>query len=166
MTATTRARPSGGERPARERATPTRHESGPRFQGPAWLDGPMTSSHLVLGSAGLLLAIGLVMVFSASSIEAALADEPAWAPGVKQVALACAGLVGMFAALRMPAGFLRRWSPIALLGGVALLLLVLIPGIGAELNGARQWIDLGITYFQPSELAKLVFALWGAHVLT
>jgi cell division protein FtsW len=165
MTATTRTRPSGGERPARERATPTRHESGPRFQAPAWLDGPMTSSHLVLGSAGLLLAIGLVMVFSASSIEAALADEPAWAPGVKQVALACAGLVGMFAALRMPAGFLRRWSPIALLAGVALLVLVLIPGIGAELNGARQWIDLGITYFQPSEMAKLVFALWGAHVL-
>jgi cell division protein FtsW len=165
MTATTRTRPAGGERPARERATPSRHESGPRFQGPAWLDGPMTSSHLVLGSAGLLLAIGLVMVFSASSIEAALADEPAWAPGVKQVALACAGLVGMFAALRMPAGFLRRWSPIALLAGVALLVLVLIPGIGAELNGARQWIDLGITYFQPSEMAKLVFALWGAHVL-
>ena len=41
----------------------------------------MTSAHLVFGAAGLLLTIGLVMVFSASSIEAALADEPAWAPG-------------------------------------------------------------------------------------
>jgi cell division protein FtsW len=164
MTASTRPRPRA-DRSARDRATPTRHERSPRFPAPAWLDGPMTSSHLVLGSAGLLLAIGLVMVFSASSIEAALADEPAWAPGVKQVALACVGLVAMFAALRMPAGFLRRWSPIALLAALALLLLVLIPGIGAELNGARQWIDLGVTYFQPSELAKLVFALWGAHVL-
>src|SRR3954468_13882063 len=164
MTASTRPRPRA-DRSARDRATPTRHERSPRFPAPAWLDGPMTRSHLVLGSAGLLLAIGLVMVFSASSIEAALADEPAWAPGVKQVALACVGLVAMFAALRMPAGFLRRWSPIALLAALALLLLVLIPGIGAELNGARQWIDLGVTYFQPSELAKLVFALWGAHVL-
>ena len=45
----------------------------------------MTSSHLVFGAAGLLLTIGLVMVFSASAIEAALADEPAWAPGVQQV---------------------------------------------------------------------------------
>jgi cell division protein FtsW len=36
-----------------------------RLRGPAWLDGPMTSSHLVLGSAGLLLVIGLIMVFSA-----------------------------------------------------------------------------------------------------
>ena len=34
-----------------------------------------------------------------------------------------------------------------------------------KLNGARQWIDLGFTLFQPSELAKIVFALWGAHVL-
>ncbi len=170
MTTSTRPRSPGVERGARERtardrATPTRHDRRPRFRGPAWLDGPMTSSHLVLGAAGLLLAIGLVMVFSASAIEAALADEPAWAPGVKQVALACVGLVAMFAALRMPVGFVRRWSPVALLVGAGLLVVVLIPGIGAELNGARQWIDLGFTYFQPSELAKLVFALWGAHVL-
>src|SRR3954463_7436295 len=164
MTASTRPRPRA-DRPTRDRATPTRHERSPRFPAPAWLDGPMTSSHLVLGSAGLPLGSGLVMVFSPSSIEAALADEPAWAPGVKQVALACVGLGAMFAALRMPAGFLPRWGPVALLGPLALPLLVLTPGIGAELNGARQWIDLGVTYFQPSELAKLVFALWGAHVL-
>jgi cell division protein FtsW len=125
----------------------------------------MTSCHLVLGAAGLLLTIGLVMVFSASSIEAALADEPAWAPGVKQVILAVVGLGAMVVALRLPAGFLRRWSPIALIAVVVLLLLVLVPGIGVKLNGARQWINLGFTDFQPSELGKLVFALWGAHVL-
>jgi cell division protein FtsW len=119
----------------------------------------------VLGAGGLLLTIGLVMVFSASSIEAALADEPAWAPGVKQVAMACVGLVAMLVALRLPVGTVRRWAPIGLLVSVLLLLLVLIPGIGKELNGARQWINLGFTDFQPSELAKLVFALWGAHVI-
>jgi cell division protein FtsW len=125
----------------------------------------LTSCHLVLGAGGLLLTIGLVMVFSASSIEAALADEPAWAPGVKQVAMACVGLVAMLVALRLPVGTVRRWAPIGLLVSVLLLLLVLIPGIGKELNGARQWINLGFTDFQPSELAKLVFALWGAHVI-
>jgi cell division protein FtsW len=165
MTTSTRPRPSGAERSARERATPTRPERRPRFQGPAWLDGPMTSSHLVLGSAGLLLAIGLVMVFSASSIEAALADEPAWAPGVQQVVWAALGVVAMLVALRLPAGFMRRWSPIALLVVVGMLILVLVPGIGLKLNGARQWFDLGFANLQPSELAKLVFALWGAHVL-
>ena len=76
----------------------------------------MTSCHLVLGAAGLLLTIGLVMVFSASSIEAALADQPAWKPGVQQLDLGrSSGLGAMLVALRLPAGFLRRWSPIALL---------------------------------------------------
>src|SRR4029450_4993532 len=71
----------------------------------------------------------------------------------------------MAVALRLPAGFLRRWSPIALLGVLAMLVLVLIPGLGVRLNGARQWFDLGFAHVQPSEVAKLIFALWGAHVL-
>jgi cell division protein FtsW len=125
----------------------------------------MTSSHLVFGAAGLLLTIGLVMVFSASAIEAALADEPAWKPGVQQLVWAVLGLIAMAVALRLPVGFLRRWSPIALVGVAVLLFLVLIPGIGVKINGARQWFDLGFAYLQPSEVAKLVFALWGAHVL-
>ncbi|TFV52261.1 putative lipid II flippase FtsW [Blastococcus sp. TF02A-35] len=125
----------------------------------------MTSCHLVLGSAGLLLLIGLVMVFSASAIEAALDDQPAWAPGVKQLVLACIGLGALVVGMRLPVGLVRRHAPKALVVVFALLLLVLIPGIGLERNGARQWIPLGVTDFQPSELGKLVFALWGAHML-
>jgi len=125
----------------------------------------MTSSHLVLGSAGLLLAIGLVMVFSASSIEAALEDQSAWAPGVQQLIWAMLGVGAMLVALRLPTGLIRRWAPIALVGVAAMLLLVLVPGIGVKLNGARQWFDLGFALLQPSEIAKLVFALWGAHIL-
>ncbi len=125
----------------------------------------MTSCHLVFGAAGLLLLIGLVMVFSASSIEAALADEPAWAPGVQQLVWAALGLAAMLVTMRLPIGLIRRWSPLGLVVVGLLLVLVLIPGIGVRLNGARQWIDLGFTLFQPSELAKIVFALWGAHVL-
>ncbi|TYP88311.1 putative lipid II flippase FtsW [Blastococcus xanthinilyticus] len=164
MTAT--ERPLRPARPARDRpAGAARRPRRRRWAGPAWLDGPMTSCHLVLGSAGLLLLIGLTMVFSASAIEAALDDEPAWAPGVKQLVLACIGLGAMVVAMRLPVGLIRRWAPVALLVVVGLLLIVLIPGIGQERNGARQWIPLGVTDFQPSELGKLVFALWGAHVL-
>src|SRR4051794_22730338 len=125
----------------------------------------MTSCHLVLGAAGLLLAIGLVMVFSASAIEATLDDQPAWAPGVQQLIWAGIGLGAMLVALRLPVGLMRRWAPIALLVVVFLLLLVLVAGIGLKLNGARQWFNLGFANFQPSEAAKLIFALWGAHIL-
>ena len=127
----------------------------------------MTSSHLVLGSAGLLLVIGLVMVFSASSITAAKAGQPAWLPGVRQIAFAVLGLGGMFVALRLPMERIRRWSGPAMLVVFFLLLLVLvpIPGFTLKLNGSRAWFNLGFTNFQPSELAKLVFALWGAHVI-
>ena len=101
--------------PGARRAAP---HSRPPFGrlGPAWLDGPMTSCHLVLGAAGLLLAIGLVMVFSASAMEAALEGQSAWAPGAKQLVLAGVGLCAMLVAMRLPTGLVRRWSPIALLG--------------------------------------------------
>jgi cell division protein FtsW len=153
--------------PPRGRGTRSEPEARPTPGriGPAWLDGPMTSCHLVLGSAGLLLAIGLVMVFSASAMESALEGGSAWGPGRKQLLLAGVGLVAMLVALRLPTGVVRRWSPIALLFVLVLLLLVLIPEIGQVRNGARQWISLGPFEFQPSEPAKLVFAVWGAHVV-
>ena len=172
MTSGTRSRSSAA--PGRSAAPPHRNrtvrgrpERPERrgLRGPAWLDGPMISCHLVLGAAGLLLTIGLVMVFSASSIEAALAHEPVWAPGVQQVVWAGLGLVAMLVALRLPVGLIRRWSPIALIAVFVLLLAVLVPGIGMRINGARQWFNLGVAHLQPSEVAKLVFALWGAHVL-
>ncbi len=125
----------------------------------------MTSAYLVLAAAGLLLAIGLIMVFSASSIKAALAHEAAWAPGVQQVIWAALGLAAMVVALRLRAGLIRRWAPFALAGSAFLLLLVLVPGIGVRVNGARGWFNLGFASMQPSELAKLVFALWGAHII-
>jgi cell division protein FtsW len=159
MESTGVAPPTGGRRTG---------QGGPalrRIAPPAWLDGPMTSCHLVTGAAGMLLAIGLVMVFSASAIEAALNDQPAWRPGVDQVVFACIGLGALVVALRTPVGLVRRWALLALVASVVLLVLVLVPGIGMRLNGSRAWIDLGVTNFQPSEMAKLVFALWGAHVL-
>ena len=71
----------------------------------------MTSCHLVIGAAGMLLAIGLVMVFSASAIEAALADQPAWRPGVDQLVFAAVGLVAALVAVRLPTAVIRRWAP-------------------------------------------------------
>ncbi|WP_245821058.1 putative lipid II flippase FtsW [Geodermatophilus pulveris] len=151
--------------PGRRRPVPAGRPPARRFVLPPWLDGPMTSCQLVLGAAGMLLAIGLVMVFSASAIEAALDDQPAWRPGVEQVVFAVLGLGAALVAVRLPVRFIRRWATLGLVVAAVLLVLVLVPGIGLRLNGSRAWIDLGFTTFQPSETAKLVFALWGAHVL-
>src|SRR4051812_24417935 len=123
MTTSTRPRSTGADR--RPPVSPNRSRPAPRrLRGPAWLDGPMTSCHLVLGAAGLLLTIGLVMVFSASSIKAALAHEPVWAPGVQQLVWAAIGSVALLLALRLPVGFLRRWAGPAMLVALAMLLLV------------------------------------------
>ena len=165
MTTTTRERRGAAPARAPRPSTGSPQAAAPRFRGPAWLDGPMTTSHLLLGSAGLLLVIGLVMVFSASSIEAAIAGQPAWLPGVRQIAFALLGLLAMLAAMHLPIGRIRQWSGRGMLVASLLLVLVLVPGIGVQLNGSRAWIDLGFTNFQPSELTKLVFALWGAHVI-
>ncbi|MGY1807417.1 putative lipid II flippase FtsW [Blastococcus sp. SYSU D00669] len=159
MTATVR-RPGSAPPPA---APTARRYRVRRLQPPEWLDGPMTSCHLVLGAAGLLLAIGLVMVFSAASVTAALDEKPAWTPGVEQLTWAAIGWVALLVALRLPVRFLRRWSGWAMVG--ALLALVLVLVVGVKLNGARQWFDLGFAHLQPSEPAKLAFALWGANVL-
>lgn len=76
-----------------------------------------------------------------------------------------AGLLAAGVALRVPASVLRRWSGPGLLAVTVLLLAVLVPGIGVKVYGARKWFDLGVGYLQPSEVAKLMFALWGAHLL-
>ncbi|HEV7186573.1 MAG TPA: putative lipid II flippase FtsW [Blastococcus sp.] len=125
----------------------------------------MLSLQLVLGSAGLLLIIGLMMVFSASSIPAALGHRSVWHTGIQQALWACVGIAAAGVALLTPAAVLRRWSGRSLLLIAFLLLVVLVPGVGVKVGGARKWFNLGVGYFQPSEFAKLAFGLWGAHLI-
>jgi cell division protein FtsW len=128
-------------------------------------NGALFSFRLVVSSAGLLLAIGLIMVFSASSIPAALGHRSVLHTGIQQAIWACVGILAAVGALLTPATVLRRWSARGLLLIAFLLLAVLVPGIGVKVAGARKWFNLGVGYFQPSEFAKLAFALWGAHLL-
>lgn len=125
----------------------------------------MLSFQLVVTSAGLLLVIGLVMVFSASSIPAALDHRSVWRTATQQATWACVGILAAGAALLIPIAVLRRSSARGLLVIILMLFAVLIPGVGVKVAGARKWFDLGIGYFQPSEFAKLLFALWGAHLV-
>ena len=130
-----------------------------------WLGRPLTSLHLVLAVFGLLTALGLVMVLSASSVNAYAAGGSSYGVFFRQSAFAVVGAVLFWVGLRVPP---RRWraaSPWLLAGCLVLLVLVLVPGLGAEVNGSRSWFRVAGVSLQPSELTKVALALWGAHVL-
>ncbi len=114
---------------------------------------------------GCLLAIGLVMVYSASI---ALPDSPKFAAykpthflSRHLFSIALGGLVGLVA-FATPMHFWQRWAPMLFLAGLVLLALVLIPGVGKVVYGARRWLSLGFTSLQPSELMKLFVILYVA----
>lgn len=125
------------------------------------------SIDLVLLAAVLaLVALGLVMVFSASSIAAgATRGDPAYFLK-RQLFGAALGLCGLVAAVQLGPRRLFALVPFALLLSFALLVLVLVPGIGHAAGGARRWIRVAGYSIQPGELAKLALALYLARSMT
>ena len=110
-----------------------------------------------------LVAFGLVMVFSATSASATLANgDPAYFVK-RQILYAAFGLVLMFGVARLDYRALRRLAPPLMLASIGLLLAVL--AIGQAVNGAQRWLTFGPIVFQPSELAKLALAIWAASYL-
>jgi cell division protein FtsW len=116
-------------------------------------------------SAVLLAAFGLVMVYSASI---AMAEAERFTGFRSHYFLARHGAflaIGAAAgaiAFRVPVRYWQAAAPWLFMAGVGLLILVLIPGIGREVNGARRWIALGPATFQPSEVMKLLVVLYAA----
>ncbi|MFC9518506.1 putative lipid II flippase FtsW [Nocardiaceae bacterium NPDC056970] len=143
----------------------TSGERAPRTRIGAWLARPLTSFHLVVTIAMLLTVLGLVMVLSSSSVESVARDGSAYGKFVSQLIFATIGLVIFYFALIVPVRLLRKWSLPAFGFTVVMLVLVLIPGIGTKSLGTRGWFVIGPISLQPSELAKIAFAVWGAHVL-
>jgi cell division protein FtsW len=122
----------------------------------------LESQLLVLVTLGLV-AFGLVMVYSATSAPAALARTDPMSYLKKQGVYALIGVALMMAAARFDYRRLRLLAPGLVLTSLFLCLAVL--AIGTRVNGARRWIALGPATFQPSELAKLALAVWGAAYL-
>jgi len=128
---------------------------------------PQPLEHRILLTATLcLLAGGAVMVFSASSARTLLegsGDGTGYL--VKYLAYGALGLVVLHVASRLSLDLVRRCTPLLLGFSVVLLLLVKIPGVGVEINGARRWLGAGPIQFQPSELAKLALVLYAVNLL-
>ncbi|EFD58767.1 cell division protein ftsW [Mycobacterium tuberculosis T92] len=105
------------------------------------------------------------MVLSASAVRSYDDDGSAWVIFGKQVLWTLVGLIGGYVCLRMSVRFMRRIAFSGFAITIVMLVLVLVPGIGKEANGSRGWFVVAGFSMQPSELAKMAFAIWGAHLL-
>jgi cell division protein FtsW len=124
--------------------------------------------HRILMTATLcLLAFGAVMVYSASSPLGVLNGQ-GFGTGdfLRYLVFGAIGLAAMHVLERRGIALLnRKLVNLLLLGSFALLVLVLVPGFGVEVNGARRWFAVGPIQFQPSELMKLALVLYVARYL-
>nr|WP_296072700.1 putative peptidoglycan glycosyltransferase FtsW [uncultured Actinoplanes sp.] len=137
---------------------------------------PLSSYYLLLASSGLLLLIGLTMVFSATSVKAYAENGNAFSALFNQAVFALLGLFAFWVCQRLPAGTLRDLGKYVL--GAAIVLLCLLdllmalesvhllsrPRIG-PVHAELLWLYLGPIGLQPAELAKLGMVLWGADVI-
>ncbi len=122
---------------------------------------------LLLGLVAVLNVIGLVMVLSASSVYATLREEGStWEYFLKQSIWLAVGTAVMVVTLRLD---YRRWRRLAaplLAFAVVLLVVVLIPGVGLRVNGAKSWLGIGSTLrLQPSELVKFALLVFACDLL-
>lgn len=114
----------------------------------------------------ILLGLGLVMIYSASSVEAMAMFHRPYYYLERQMIWAGLGVTGLIVAARID---YWRWTRLAWpLGAVTLFLLiaVLVPHVGININGARRWLGFGPLSFQPSELSKFTVVLLFAATLT
>ena len=123
----------------------------------------------------ILVAFGLVMVLSASSIYSFTKEGTPWEYFSRQVFFTVVGIAGMVTAITFPLTWFqkhtKRFPSLTFASilpgiGVCLMFLAFLPGIGTEVNGARAWLQIGPQTFQPSELMKLFIIIYGADLLS
>ena len=118
---------------------------------------------LTLGAT--LISVGLIAIASASIEYSDFHFGNPWHHTQRHAAYLTLAITLGALAYMAPASALQRFSPWFLFLAVGLLILVMIPGIGREVNGAQRWLPLGLITLQPSELAKLSVLLYAAGYL-
>lgn len=112
-----------------------------------------------------MLLIGVVMVYSASAVSAYVNFHDSYYFLKRQLVWVMLGLTAMVMAMNIHYHTWRKLALPLLAVMLVLLVLVLVPGLGKVVNGARRWLGFGSLYLQPSEIAKLGMVLFTAHSL-
>ena len=120
----------------------------------------LAQDHVLLGLVLVLTAAGIVMMGSASMDFSAEKNNNPFYFLIYHTGYVSLGLLIMGVATRIPLAFWSRTGPVLLVAGLLLLVLVLIPGIGRERNGATRWMGVGPLNFQPSEVMKFCFVVY------
>ncbi|HET9443779.1 MAG TPA: putative lipid II flippase FtsW [Acidimicrobiales bacterium] len=120
---------------------------------------------LLLVLVGALTVVGLVMVLSASSVQALRNHGSSWYFFNRQVAWVVVGTAAMLVTSRIHYRHWRRLGAPLLAVTLVLMVLVLVPGVGIRVSGSSRWLGYGPLRMQPSELAKLALVLFGADLL-
>jgi len=129
------------------------------------LDRPLTPYYLIVGITTLLLGLGLVMVLSTASVTDLSFGLSPYSGFVAQLISVGIGLPLLWIAARSSPRLFRAAAYPLLAVAIIGLALTLIHGVGQVESGVTRWIQLGPFQFQPSELAKLALAVWGADLL-
>lgn len=124
---------------------------------------PLANYYLLIGSCAMLVAIGLLMVLSASSVDGYLHHGNSYYWEERQVQWMALGLPVAWIVSRTPHSLIRKlsWPALAV---SALLMMATQTSLGVRVNGNQNWLALGPLQMQPAELAKLAMVVWGAHV--
>ncbi len=147
----------------RRQAQPSSGVAGWLASTRATMERPLTSYYLLLGATTMLLAIGLMMVLSASSVYSYRVHGNSYYIFLKQLTWVAIGLPAAWAASRMNRKVLRLLAWPSVLVAVVLLALTQT-SLGFAVNGNRNWLAFGPLTVQPSEIAKLSIILWAADV--
>jgi cell division protein FtsW len=144
----------------------TRHAARPPTKGATKAATRSSTAVLLVATVAVLNVVGVVMVLSASSVASLTDYGSPWYFFFRQIMWTALGLVAFVFAVRFD---YRRWRALVrplLIASVALLLVVLVPGVGIYVSGSRRWLGMGIFRFQPSEIAKLALLLYAADLVS
>lgn len=111
----------------------------------------------------LLLFLGLAIVLDASFARGQLSGNDPYLFFKRQAMWAGVSLGVLFVAMQVPYWFFRRFWMVGVVAAVVLLILVMVPGIGIEVNGSRRWLGFSFMRFQPSEFAKIALVIFLAR---